>query len=262
MKTVHVIDFSDLDPATTINVDAILEPVVAIRDFDRGLGVAETDRMKLRILERLMALKRPKHVLILTMIDPIYHFGSTSDRESEQSTESVEIEPEKSRWWRVLVGFKRLRLGGSPHCHTTEECRVVWSTCSVPERIALYQLANDGWVNPKNRAALDHLQRRGLIRGIPFEFEDKGFRSFVADEISVHDRKAWEKDDSAGLWDGIRMMFVVICFGLLAAFLFFNQQSAFGYILTGVGILTPLTKLLSEAQSFRSLIGGKRETSK
>jgi hypothetical protein len=59
----------------------------------------------------------------------------------------------------------------------------------------------------------------------------------------------------ASAWDGIRLMFVVLLFGAGAALFFLNQQSVLGLVMTGVGIMAPVTKLLSEMQSFRSLVG-------
>jgi hypothetical protein len=46
-----------------------------------------------------------------------------------------------------------------------------------------------------------------------------------------------------------------VLLGVLGAALFYSQQSVLGLVATGVGVLTPLTKLLSEANSFRSLLG-------
>jgi hypothetical protein len=261
-KDVRVMDFSDIAASSEMELEKIPESIIAIENFEHGIGVGETDRKKLRILERLHTLKSTKRVVIVTMIDPVYFFGAGSSLSANESADPPDSEQDRPRWWRILRGFKRLRLAGASRCTDIEQGRLVWSTCSVAERVALYQLAHDGWVNPRNRAALEQLQLRGLIKEIPFQFEDDGLRRFVSEGVSVHDRKAWEKSDSASIWDGIRMMFIVICIGLLAALLFFNQQSTLGYILTGVGVLTPLSKLISEALNFGSLLGVKREAGK
>jgi len=262
MKDVRVMDFSDMAASSATELEQIPETIIAIQNFEHGIGVAETDRKKLRILERLHSLKIPKHIVIVTMIDPVYFFGSGWSLSANESSDLLDSDQDRPRWWRILRDFKRRRLTGASRCTELEQGRLVWSTCSVAERVALYQLAHDGWVNPRNRAALDQLQLRGLIKEIPFQFEDDGLRQFVSDGVSAHDRKAWEMNDSASIWDGIRMMIIVICIGLLAALLFFNQQSTLGYILTGVGVLTPLSKLVSEALNFGSLLGVKREAGK
>jgi hypothetical protein len=102
---------------------------------------------------------------------------------------------------------------------------------------------------------LHQLQLRGLITGMPFTFTDPGLEAFVSQSISGRDRKAWKRLDSTSVWDGIRLMFIVLIFGVAAVALFFSQQSVLGLVATGLGVLTPLTKLLSEANSFRSLLG-------
>jgi len=259
---VFVIDYDDISAGASVEYASIKEPVVAIQHFDHHFGDEEADRKKLHMLEKLATLNPHKYVLITTTIDPVYHFGAGPDLGNQESLESLGPGQRLSRWWRVLLAFKRMRLAGSQSCETIEQGRLLWSTCSTAERVALYQLAHDGWVNPRNKAALDQLQLRGLIRDIPFRFDDDGLRKFVSHAVSAQDRKAWERKDNASLWDGIRLMFVVVGIGILAAVLFFNQQSALGYILTGVGVLTPITKLLSEAQSFRALLGFKTDGAK
>jgi hypothetical protein len=125
----------------------------------------------------------------------------------------------------------------------------------MAEQVVLYQLAHDGWINPKNEAAIEQLQLRGLIKGMPFHFTDEGLRKFVSRSVTAENQKIWVQHDSASLWQGIRLMFIVLVLGLTAVVLFFNQQSILGLIVTGLSILTPLTRLLTEASSFRALLG-------
>jgi len=162
------------------------------------------------------------------------------------------------RWARVFssFGFRRMRLRPlEPSDATTDYQRAVWAACTAPERVALYQLAHDGWINPKNGAAIEQLQRRGVITGIPFRFVDPELGACVLQTVGTTDRQTWVMLDMASAWDGIRLMFVVLLFGAGAALLFLNQQSVLGLVMTGVGIMAPITKLLSEMQSFRSLVG-------
>jgi hypothetical protein len=50
-------------------------------------------------------------------------------------------------------------------------------------------------------------------------------------------------------------MFIVIVIGAVATALFFSQQSVLDWFATALAILTPLRNLLTEASSFRSLLG-------
>jgi len=45
--------------------------------------------------------------------------------------------------------------------------RVLWSGLTASERLVLYQLALDGWANPKNASAIQQLERKQLIYKVP-----------------------------------------------------------------------------------------------
>lgn len=258
-KDVCLIDFANVMRGTEPEYDKITHAVVAIEHFDYRNDSDEANRKKLDILERLHSLYPSKPILIVTTIDPSFYFGAGADFGSKPSLEALVPGQDLDRWARAMARFETVRLPHPGACSTIEHGRMVWSTCTTTERVALYQLAHDGWVNPRNEAALHQLQRRGLIRDMPFQFADAGLRAFVRGSVSAEDRKAWEQQDAVSIWDGIRMMFVVLVLGGAAAALFFNQQSVLGLIVTGAGVLTPVTKLLTEAQSFRSLLGFKTE---
>src|SRR6185503_17574839 len=128
-----------------------------------------------------------------------------------------------------------------------EYARVVWSMCSIGERAALYQLAIGGWANHKNWAALDHLWQRGLIERTPaVTIRHVELREFIQKHVSHDEWKAWQRGEAAALWDGLRLMFVVLILGVAGTALFMNQQNILGYMVAGASALTPVTKLMSE----------------
>lgn len=255
---VGLIDCRDILRGVAVDYSRISQPVVAILHLDYHLDSADGNRQKLELLEGLLAQHPSKRVVVVAESDPVFHFGAASALGSRSLLESVTPGQEADRWARVFLSFTRMRLPAGS-AMTPEQCRVVWSTCTAPERVALHQLARDQWANPKNEAALQQLQLRGLITGVPFQFADDSLQSFVHHAVGAKDRKTWELQDDASLWDGIRLMFLVLGLGAGAAVLFFNQQSVLGLVLTGISVMTPVTKLLSEAQSFRSLLGLSRE---
>jgi hypothetical protein len=229
--------------------DAELQPVeefertFVLVHFDYWRESFEANAIKLELLERL-AMRYPKSpVVIVSGSDPDYFAGGGFDR----SGRSME------RWPVALGGFPRVRILDWSES-TPDVARRAWVSCTTAERIALHQLAHDAWVNPKNGEALHQLQRRGLVGGRPLRIVDPALEAFVAHSVDAREQQAWSKNDTSA-WDGIRLMFVVVLLGVLGAALFYSQQSVLGLVATGVGVLTPLTKLLSEANSFRSLLG-------
>ena len=100
--------------------------------------------------------------------------------------------------------------------------RMLWNTMTTGERMVLFQLAADGWVNPQNHVAVAHLVRKRLIfvsasagalkeRGA-FEIMNESFRRFVLTAQDPAEVRSWESDDQGVLWRGMRL-------GLLAAVL-------------------------------------------
>ena len=125
--------------------------------------------------------------------------------------------------------------------------RVLWSTCTKRERMALYQLANEGWANCQNLAALKHLVRRGLIETRPeFRIADEDFRGFILDWVSSEDQREWERQDEISVWDGLKAaLYVSVGLSVGAIALLYGQQ-AMGYVVAGVSAITPVIKTISD----------------
>lgn len=93
--------------------------------------------------------------------------------------------------------------------------RMIWNSTTADERLVLYQLAADGWVNPLNRVAMAHLVRKRLIffsatagelkeRG-PLELMNESFRRFILAVQDPDEVQSWESDDQGILWRGMRL---------------------------------------------------------
>jgi hypothetical protein len=242
---VHLIEFTECAQGRDIDCSDIRESVIAVKDFDYKRGVETVDIKRLELLERLYVEAPGKPILLLTPVDPALHLAEGLDAATRE------------RCLQLFYGFKRRRLAAVANA----EYSTMFFASSIGERVALLQLANEGWLNPRNETALRHLQNRGIVAGTPFGFCDPEFGKYVLNSVAKADRKAWEKHDDAAIWDGIRMTFVVLLCALVAAVLFLNQQTALSYVLTGLGVLAPLTKLLSEARNLPALLGfgGKKE---
>jgi len=115
--------------------------------------------------------------------------------------------------------------------------RVLWSTCTKEERMVLYQLAMDGWVNPKNQRAIQQLQRRGIIRrGSGYRLMNDSLRRFVQSAERPEEVAKWEQEEGNSAWSAVKL---ALGTGLMmfGAWLIYAQQDIFQL---GIGYLTAL----------------------
>ncbi len=115
--------------------------------------------------------------------------------------------------------------------------RVLWSTCTKEERMVLYQLAMDGWVNPKNDRAIQQLQRRGLIRrGSGYRLMNDSLHRFVKNAERPEEVAKWEQEEGNSSWSAVKL---ALGTGLMmvGAWLIYAQQDIFQL---GIGYLTAL----------------------
>ena len=133
--------------------------------------------------------------------------------------------------------------------------RILWATCTQDERLVLYQLAKDGWANPKNELAIQHLQRRGLIIPTPsLRIMNESFRRFIRNSQYHEEIVTWEQQGEQSLWRSLKMSLGILAVAL-AAWLLYSQQQFFNTVVAYVGAIGAaggvLFKLISE------LRGGK-----
>ena len=129
---------------------------------------------------------------------------------------------------------------------------VLWSCLTATERLVLYQLALDGWANPKNTAALQQLERKLLIYKAPmYRVMNESFRRFVefpehADEIAH-----WEKNEKQSTWRALRLFLVVVAVAA-GMWLLYAQAELFqvgvGYVVAIGTLLTAVTGLLGRSK--------------
>jgi hypothetical protein len=132
--------------------------------------------------------------------------------------------------------------------------RVLWSTCTREERLVLFQLAQDGWVNPKNERAIQQLQRRGIIRrGSGFRIMNDSFSRFVRNAQSPEEVARWEQEEEHSTWSAVKLGLgtAVMMFG---AWLLYAQQDVFQL---GIGYVAALgTASGAVINLVRNLTGG------
>jgi hypothetical protein len=121
----------------------------------------------------------------------------------------------------------------------------IWQALSAEERYLLYDLAEDGLVNPSNKYHLSMLLQKGLIqrkdRHGQLKLMNESFRSFVL--ISVNREEALELKNEvkgSGTWDEIRTPLMLVIIGILGILLA-SQQQAFTTI---IGYLTAIAAII------------------
>jgi hypothetical protein len=225
----------------TIDTDPITQPVIILNNFDIGLDNRVTGRRKRRLLEKLInATQNRKAVIIVSARDSQFYFESI---DNSVGTKDREVEA----WTNALAGFSLVCFREKPFSERESCYRALWLTSTWNERLALHQLAKTGWANHKNHATLRHLWLRGLIERCPmFKFADAGFRSFVLGLPASADQRQWRPGEASNLWEGLRIMFIVMFGGLVATVLFFNQQDILAFITSGISVFTPVSRLLAD----------------
>jgi hypothetical protein len=95
--------------------------------------------------------------------------------------------------------------------------RLLWTGCTANERLVLFQLARDGWTNPLNGAAIQQLQRRGLVRREPAaRIMNDSFRRFVLKSQYPAEVARWESEERGSRWRAVQRSLVVFGVGLVA----------------------------------------------
>lgn len=252
---VFTIDLAGVIEKKLASLNSIDKPVV-IDNFEFAIDDEEANRIKLKLLEDLIFVRKKK-VIIITTVDP--HFYLTSQHASQQLSNEPAARRDMDRWTRMLASFDQIRLlKDDSSIHAESRFRFLWQTCTRNEQIALYHLSAEGWANYRNHDAIYHLWRRRLIECSPFRFapEHANFSKFILATVGQEERRLWELWEGAAVWDGLSRTFLILLGGLFAAVLFFNQQEILAYVTTGVSALTPVAKLLSEARGSRARLKG------
>jgi hypothetical protein len=130
--------------------------------------------------------------------------------------------------------------------------RVLWSTCTKQERLVLFQLARDGWANPKNDRAIQQLERRSLVKREPgLRIMNVTFCRFVLATQIPAEVANWEEEERNSSWSTVKLALTTAAF-MIGAWLLYTQQDIFqlgvGYIAamgTASGALVTMLRTLT-----------------
>jgi hypothetical protein len=238
------------------NLPESTQNIVVLDNFDIDMDDDAVNEKKLGLLEYLM--RGNAKVLIITTIDPVFYLESAANGSLDTSIEGRKRTRMLQRWGRALAAFTTLRLmDGEQVWVKPRSCyRHLWSSLTRNERAAFYGLARDGWANHKNHAALEHLLLRGLIQRTPmFQVAPPyaEFADYIKRAVTREERESWDVRHAPGFldWDGLRVMFIIMLTGTVAAVLFFSHFEVLGYITSAISVVLPLAKLLTDMRTSR-----------
>jgi hypothetical protein len=190
-----------------------------------------------RVVELLEA--RAEHpdqpVLVTSEIHPVHLLSSQlrDERPANGTAPSAlngdPIPDRLARWTRVLQSFE-VRWHDQKQVDATDgqsedavDDRLqarhwgLWSRCSHAEKLALRQLAEEGFLSPESVDVVRDLMRRGLIRRTPaLALETPSFRRFVLRAEAREAVAAWEGEVGPSGWAMLRIPLTAgVAFGVL-----------------------------------------------
>ena len=137
----------------------------------------------------------------------------------------------------------------------------IWSSLSEEEQYVLYDIAQDGLVNLKNREVLIMLLNKGiLVYDSRFRIMNESFRNFVLAEVSADDALMLERSvKETGSWNYFKTPVVIILI-TIALFIFITQQETFNSIIAfittfaaGIPIIFRLLGMITSMKGAKGL---------
>ena len=137
--------------------------------------------------------------------------------------------------------------------------RVLWSNCTKEERLVLFQLARDGWANPKNDRAIQQLERRRLVRRSPgLRIMNESFCRFVHTAQLPSEVARWEEEQQQSTWSAVKTGLTTAVF-MAGAWLLYTQQDIFqlgiGYVAalgTASGVVLNLARSVASSRKAKT----------
>lgn len=136
----------------------------------------------------------------------------------------------------------------------------LWSSCSKPEKYAMYDLAVDGLINAKNREAIYMLMNKGiLVKRGTLKFMNESFRNFILTIINPDDEFKMQMEiNRVGTWSKFRTPILLVIIGA-AFFIAFAQEAVFNKILAGLTSVLALVPLVLKLNTLLGIPSAKAE---
>jgi hypothetical protein len=196
-----------------------LPPVLGIDHVDYRLREREFAAQTLALVER--AVYRNKGVVrMVSDRDPLMCL-----RENDATTADLD------RWARVLRRFRRESVGLATHAPSAFDesdapyYESLWSACSLDERLALCQLAEERVVNPQNQLVIGGLLQAGLVVRTPsLQIMNESFKDFVSQAATPSQIGAWERRGVVIPWSTIEVAMLTVVVTLAGLLIVTQEQ--------------------------------------
>jgi hypothetical protein len=151
--------------------------------------------------------------------------------------------------WIFLLDLSRLTGTKTPPQLSAAE---LWKACEPGEKLALLNLATEGFLNKRNRA-VSKLLTAGLLRCPPMQLFSQEFRDYVRDEAGREDVLTLEHEAPSS-WQQMKWPLSVALLAV-GAFLFLGERRLFD---TGVGFIGALASAIPSLLSVFAALTGRR----
>jgi hypothetical protein len=134
----------------------------------------------------------------------------------------------------------------------------IWSMLTKEEQYIVYDLAQDGLVNPKNIETITLLLNKGIvIYDGTLKLMNQSFRNFVLSTVKQEDALRVEGNNHSGAWSRYKAPIILIL-GSVSIFIFVTQQDSFSNVLAYATTVTAgLPLILKMVNSFSTVTASK-----
>ncbi|MGK7394061.1 MAG: hypothetical protein ACNS62_05795 [Candidatus Cyclobacteriaceae bacterium M3_2C_046] len=119
----------------------------------------------------------------------------------------------------------------------------IWNNCTFMEKYVLYDIADDRFVNSKNKSTIDLLASKGLIkwrRG--WGIMNESFRNFILTSTPGNEALKMEKEaQKRGNWNKFKLVFLIVFLAILVLFILAEQDvvNKVSAIVTALAAMVP-----------------------
>jgi hypothetical protein len=268
------------DGAPRIIVENASDSLTIVDDFELLLATRERRIETLEQLEKTVEMTG--RAAIISHSEPLSLLHEKGHDYAISKTWGSLPPAERQRWIRVIDRFAvhvtavdepaeggelvegSQEIEGSPSSPSPAEAadpqnrntyaESLWRYCSREERLTLVHVAEEGFANPHQAAAVERLVEKGLLVLRPnLMLMNSSFEAFVLQRAVSPEVKSWEQADPAMGWHGVRWIFLIVIVATLV-FLAVTQESwiksTSGMLIAMAGALEGVWELLRAVQRY------------
>jgi hypothetical protein len=232
--------------------------VLVIDRLEARLGVDAWEDRLLTELEHLAATG--VDFVLVCATDPIFFLNARRGESDPGNAASSNVSDGFARWMRLLAScasarptlrecaslgeFGRLLAAQLPPSDQWSQDAWywhLWATSTQDEKLAMVQLAEEGFLNPNTEDVTRQLFDRGLVFRAPeLTFFSPSFHEFVRRVRTPSEVRAWEAERAEAGWARIQRPLMIVI-GVIVVFFVLTQPGLYSVVL---GVLTAFTTLV------------------